>query len=216
MALARFAGRYCQDGTALLIDVGSTTCDVIPLLDGQPVAKGATDTERLLTGELVYTGVERSPVCAVAGLVPYRGQSCPIVHEVFATMRDVYLVLDKLPADPSNMHTPDGKPATKPAARTRLGRMIAADTQEFNHRDAVALAEARGQRADLAPGGRHWPGQGEPAATPGSDRFFRARRVFGAGCLGAFEIEVPTVSLAEELGVAISQRPGPRPGGSRS
>src|SRR5437667_330128 len=90
-----------------------------------------------MTGELVYTGVERSPVCAVAGLVPYRGQSCPIVHEVFATMRDVYVVLDKLTPDPSIVDTPDGKPATKAAARTRLARMIAADANDFNHRDAV-------------------------------------------------------------------------------
>jgi uncharacterized hydantoinase/oxoprolinase family protein len=31
----------------LLVDVGSTTTDVIPLRDGVPVPKGKTDTERL-------------------------------------------------------------------------------------------------------------------------------------------------------------------------
>jgi probable H4MPT-linked C1 transfer pathway protein len=151
-ALARFAGRYAPSGPALLIDVGSTTCDVIPLVGGKPVAKGATDIERLLTAELVYTGVERSPLCAVAHLVPYRGQSCPVVHEVFATMRDVYLVLDQLVEDPGNIQTPDGKPATRAFARARLGRMIAADGEEFNHRDAVALAKsaADAQVATLA------------------------------------------------------------------
>jgi len=139
-ALARFAGRYAPQGAALLIDVGSTTCDVIPLVDGRPAPKGTTDTQRLLSGELVYSGIERSPVCAVADSAPYRGQSCPVVHEVFATMRDVYMILDYLADDPANLHTSDGKPATRGFARARLGRMIAADTEEFNHRDAVALA----------------------------------------------------------------------------
>src|SRR5439155_11434180 len=75
-ALARFAGRLAPQGAALLIDVGSTTCDIVPLLDGKPVAKGATDTQRLLAGELVYTGIERSPLCAVVSAAAYRGQSC--------------------------------------------------------------------------------------------------------------------------------------------
>ena len=141
-ALARFAGRHAPAGAALLIDVGSTTCDIIPLLEGKPVAVGKSDTERLLAGELIYTGVERSPVCAVAQQAPYRGQTCPIVHETFATTRDVYLLLDQLPENSADHHTADGKPATKNAARKRIGRMIAADEEEFNHRDAVALAQS--------------------------------------------------------------------------
>jgi (4-(4-[2-(gamma-L-glutamylamino)ethyl]phenoxymethyl)furan-2-yl)methanamine synthase len=140
--LARFAGRFAPSGPALLIDVGSTTCDVIPLLDGQLVAKGATDTQRLLNGELVYTGVERSPICAVVSAVPYRGQSCPVVQEVFATMRDAYLVLDRMPDDPANTDTSDHKPATRSFASLRLARMIAADSGEFNQTDAVAVAQS--------------------------------------------------------------------------
>jgi probable H4MPT-linked C1 transfer pathway protein len=144
-ALARFAGRLAPQGAALLVDVGSTTCDVIPLVDGQPVASGRTDTERLLAGELVYTGVERSPVCAVAQSIPYRGQSCPVVHERFAAMQDVYVLLDKLAEDLSHTSTCDGRPLSKAAARLRLARMIAADGEEFNHRDAVAAAQSVAQ-----------------------------------------------------------------------
>jgi probable H4MPT-linked C1 transfer pathway protein len=141
-ALARFAARYAPRGSALLIDVGSTTCDVIPLLNGQPAAGATTDTQRLLSGELVYTGVERSPVCAVAPGVPYRGQTCPLVHERFAAMQDVYVLIDMLPEDPVCNTTCDGRPLTKSAARLRLGRMVAADGDEFNHRDAVAAAKS--------------------------------------------------------------------------
>jgi (4-(4-[2-(gamma-L-glutamylamino)ethyl]phenoxymethyl)furan-2-yl)methanamine synthase len=207
-ALARFAGRFAPTGPALLIDVGSTTCDVIPLMDGKPVAKGATDTQRLLSGELVYTGVERSPLCAVVSLVPYRGQSCPVVHEVFATMRDAYMILDQLPDDPANMHTPDGKPATRPFARVRLGRMIAADTQEFNHRDAVALAQsaADAQVSRLAAAVRQvcgtLPRPPEKIVLSGHGEFLALE------AMEFSQITAPVVSLATELGQSVS-RSGP-------
>jgi hypothetical protein len=141
-ALARFAGRYVPSGTALLLDIGSTTCDLIPLIDGHPAALGRTDTQRLLSGELVYTGVERSPVCAVVGQVPYRGRWCPVAQELFATMRDVYLVLGELPEQPDDTQTADGRPATRSAATARLARVICADETEFSEQDARDMATA--------------------------------------------------------------------------
>jgi probable H4MPT-linked C1 transfer pathway protein len=141
-ALARFCSRYVASGTALLVDIGSTTTDIIPLRDGEVAAIGTTDTTRLLSGELVYTGVERSPVCALVDHVPYRGQHCPVAQELFATALDAYLLLDQIPERANDAQTADGKPATKAAARMRLGRMIAADGGEFNHRDAIGIAEA--------------------------------------------------------------------------
>lgn len=141
-ALARYCGRFVEKGTALLVDIGSTTTDVIPIRDGGVVAVGKTDTTRLLAGELVYTGVARSSVCALVDHVPYRGQRCPVAQEFFATTLDVYLLLDQIPEQPTDLNTADGKPCTKAAARTRLGRMIAADAEEFSHRDAIAIAEA--------------------------------------------------------------------------
>ena len=204
-ALARFAGRHAPTAAALLIDVGSTTCDIIPLQDGKPAARGKTDTQRLLSGELVYTGVERSPLCTVLRQAPYRGGACPVVQEVFATMRDAYLILDVIPDDPADTSTADGKPATTPFARTRLARMLAADTEEFNHRDAVQLAQAaaNAQAEQLAAGIRQvieslsaapqkiiFSGHGE----------FLARR-----SLDILHMTLPTVSLTKEFGVAVSR-----------
>src|SRR5918999_4845851 len=40
---------------ALLIDVGSTTADVVPVAGGRVAATAHDDLERLLAGELVYT-----------------------------------------------------------------------------------------------------------------------------------------------------------------
>ena len=145
-ALARYAGRFLELGVALLIDVGSTTCDVIPFRDGIPIHSGMNDTQRLLSGELVYTGVQRSPLCAVSHTVPYRDHLCPLAHELFATMLDVYVILGELPEDPASHCTADGRPATKPYSRARLARSICADSEQFNHRDAVAMAQSLAER----------------------------------------------------------------------
>ncbi|HEY2414008.1 MAG TPA: hydantoinase/oxoprolinase family protein [Pirellulaceae bacterium] len=204
-ALARFATRFATAGTALVIDVGSTTCDIIPLVNGQPVASGTTDTQRLVAGELVYTGVERSPICAVVSLVPYRGKSCPVVHEVFATMRDAYLILEKLPEDPANTQTPDGKPAKRGFARSRLARMIAADDQEFNHKDAVAIAEsaADAQVSRLAAAIQQvsdtLPMPPQLAIISGQGEFL------ARDAIEFLQMTCPVVSLGNELGGPVSR-----------
>ncbi|MBW3597465.1 MAG: H4MPT-linked C1 transfer pathway protein [Planctomycetes bacterium] len=145
-ALAEFCLRYVGDSPALLLDVGSTTTDIIPLLSGRVAAAGGTDTERLLAGELLYAGVSRTPVCAVVDSLPYRGRDCSIARELFATLRDVYLLLGDLPEDPQDANTADGRPATRAAARSRLARMICADPAEFTLDDAVRAAEVIARR----------------------------------------------------------------------
>ncbi|MEO1993669.1 MAG: hydantoinase/oxoprolinase family protein, partial [Planctomycetaceae bacterium] len=83
-ALATFIGRLVPTGNSLLIDIGSTTTDIIPLSDGFPVPRGLTDVERLQSGELIYTGVRRTPIAAVTSAVPFRGSPCPLASELFA------------------------------------------------------------------------------------------------------------------------------------
>ncbi len=130
-ALGRFCGRFAAHRPAWLIDIGSTTVDFIPLLDGLPVVAGTTDMDRLLAGQLVYTGIERSPVCALVQTFPYRGQECPVAQEVFATTRDVYLLLGDLPESPDDRHTADHQPATRDAACRRMARMLSANETQF-------------------------------------------------------------------------------------
>lgn len=145
-ALATWAGRMAPRGSALLLDCGSTTTDIIPLHDGLPAAEGRTDRERLLSGELVYTGVRRTPVCAVAASVPFRGRECPLAAELFATMRDVYLWLEWVPEDAADHETADGRPATRAAARNRLARSICCDGTECRDTDVDVLAEYLAER----------------------------------------------------------------------
>lgn len=121
LALATFAGRWAPRGLALLLDVGSTTTDIIPLMDGRPAPAGRTDFARLACGELVYTGVQRTPICAL--LEP--GEK---MAEFFATTLDVYLTLGQIDDDDLNCQTADGRPATRHFAHARLARMLANDS----------------------------------------------------------------------------------------
>lgn len=139
--LATWLGRRLDVPAALLIDIGSTTTDIIPIRQGRPATRGKTDPGRLQSGELVYTGVSRTPVCAVVHSVRYRDKPCRVCAELFATVRDVFLVTGDLPEDPDDHDTADGRPVTRPAAHARLARMIGCDMTEFNWDDAVTLAE---------------------------------------------------------------------------
>jgi len=206
-ALARFAGRFVPGGSGLLVDIGSTTCDIIPLHNGLPAAQGRTDPERLLFGELVYTGVERSPICAVTDRVwwPSRKTACPVAEEVFATTWDVYLLLGDRPEEPASTHTADGRPATKEWARDRIARSICADRTMVNLEDAVGMAQcvADAQRERIAEAlekvfGR-LPSRPAGVVVSGSGEFL-ARRV-----LHKVKNDAPVVSLAEKLGSDLSR-----------
>jgi probable H4MPT-linked C1 transfer pathway protein len=153
-ALATFAARWAAKPVSLLIDVGSTTCDVLPLVQGAVDTVGKDDIGRLLHGELVYTGIERTPVCALVDAVPYRGQPCPLAREVFATTKDVHLTLGNLAENHADLDTADGRPATRPHARTRLARCLCADEEDFGPEDArqVAATIADVQAGFLATG----------------------------------------------------------------
>jgi probable H4MPT-linked C1 transfer pathway protein len=142
LALSTLAARLVPDGPGLLIDIGTTTTDLIPLKDNRNVAQGRTDTDRLQTGELVYAGVRRTPICALATELPYRGVSTGLAAELFASTLDIYLTLGEIPSDPKDLSTADGRPATRAAARNRLARMIGTDQDTFTADDALAFAYA--------------------------------------------------------------------------
>jgi probable H4MPT-linked C1 transfer pathway protein len=189
LVLSAFAGRYAPTGSALLADVGSTTSDLIPLRDGVPVPTGRTDAERLVSGELVYTGVRRTPACALLG-----GGGAA---EFFATTHDVYLLLELVPEDVADVDTADGRPATRPHAHARLARMLCGDAESVPRAKAMGLAKriSRLQQNLLDAAARlvaaiHGPPQ---TLILGGSGEFLARRAFA-------EFEGSVVSLGEHLG----------------
>jgi probable H4MPT-linked C1 transfer pathway protein len=140
MATARVAAAAV--GRGVLVDVGSTTTDVVPIRDGAVVAEGRTDPERLLAGELVYTGAVRTNVAAIVHEVPLRGGRCPVASELFAVSGDVHVLRGDLPAEAYTGSTPDGRPATPAYAGERLARVVCADVEMLAPAEIAALAAA--------------------------------------------------------------------------
>jgi probable H4MPT-linked C1 transfer pathway protein len=128
LATASLVGRHYDE--ALLIDFGSTTADIIPILGGTPQPRGLTDAERQTTGELVYTGATRTAVMGVATRAPFRGQWVGLAREYLATMADVRRILGE-PLDDVDLHaTADGKGKTLGESVTRLARMLGRDAAD--------------------------------------------------------------------------------------
>lgn len=199
LALAAFAGRYAPKGPALLLDIGSTTTDIIPLFDGRPVPNGRTDPKRLKQAELVYMGVRRTPLCAVLGAYA--------AAEVFATTLDVYLLLGYLSEDPTNTNTADGRPATKAAAQLRIARMLCADleTSTADERrklvERVLLCQVRGIGSCVYSVAKHLPAPPQTILLAGEGEFLARILLKEASALPPFR----TVSLNDKLTPEISQ-----------
>jgi probable H4MPT-linked C1 transfer pathway protein len=138
MASALAVGARQRD--ALMLDVGSTTADVIPIAAGRVAAGGHTDLDRLLAGELVYTGVLRTNLAAVAPRVPVRGRWCPVASELFAISADVHLILGHLAPEAYTCPTPDGRAASVEAARDRVARLVCADAEQLDLSEVEAIA----------------------------------------------------------------------------
>ncbi len=124
----------------LMLDIGSTTTDLIPILDGRMAAKGRRDIERLAWGELVYTGVLRTPVPAIVSQVPVRGMMCRISAEYFAIAADVYLALGQLTPEEYTCSTPDGRGKTREEALGRLARVACEDGTGLTAGQVEAMA----------------------------------------------------------------------------
>lgn len=140
LATARHAAQVA--GTGLLVDIGSTTTDLIAFREGRVPTPSRTDAQRLASGELVYHGVVRTPLCAVARRIDWRGQSHNVMNEFFATSADVYRLTGEL--DPAHDLHPAADNAAKDALATqqRLARMIGLDRRDAEAEDWLAFAHA--------------------------------------------------------------------------
>ena len=167
-----------QVGDALLLDVGSTTADVIPLRGGLVASQGLDDARRLACGELVYQGVVRTPLCALAARVTFEGEQVNVMNEFFATTADVYRTTGELDPAHDQDATADGAPKDLPATRRRLARMIGRDARDRDPPAWHALAQAWRtlQVADI---------EGQAARVAAAAGLAEDAPVFGAGC-GAF------------------------------
>ncbi len=148
-ATAAWIARSVPD--ALLVDVGSTTTDLIPVVGGQVAARGRTDPERLRSGELVYTGVLRTPVNAVVRRVPLSDGWHRVAAEHFAIAADAHLWLGRIAPEEYRCETPDGRGTSRGQVAARLARVVCADPEMLAPGDLSRIARCvwRAQRRDL-------------------------------------------------------------------
>lgn len=113
----------------LFVDVGSTTTDIIPFSQGHIVARGYKDYDRLRKDELVYTGVVRTPVMALAHRVPFEGTWIKLMAESFSTTADVYRLTNALPDHADLLPSADGGGKSEIDSARRLARMVGRDVE---------------------------------------------------------------------------------------
>ncbi|KXA89873.1 hypothetical protein AKJ62_02185 [candidate division MSBL1 archaeon SCGC-AAA259D14] len=133
------AGREYPE--CLLIDVGSTTTDLVPINGGKPDPSGWSDYERLQTKELIYTGILRTPPPFLKSKVTVDGKQVGISYEYFANMADVYRVLGLLAEEDYTCETPDGRGMGKEECMRRLARLICSDLEELGEEKIIDIAE---------------------------------------------------------------------------
>ena len=127
---------------AVLIDTGTTTTDIIPIVAGRVAARGTTDFERLTSGELVYTGAVRTPVEAIVRAVTVRGAHVAVAAEAFALAGDVYLWRGDLAPSEYDAPTPDRRPAERELSGERLRRAVCADREMLEDEEVSAIADS--------------------------------------------------------------------------
>jgi len=146
MATALLIARSLPD--AILLDCGGTTTDVIPIVSGEVAARGRTDVERLLHGELVYTGALRTNVAAVLSHVPIGGQPCPVSSELFAVSADAHLLRGSLTPEQCTCTFPDDRGTSPPEFRSRLAPVVCAAPDQL----AGGARECQGSGGSAARG----------------------------------------------------------------
>jgi probable H4MPT-linked C1 transfer pathway protein len=117
---------------AVLIDIGSTTSDLILIKNGLAASQGFTDGERMRFDELVYAGVVRTPLMALCQRVKFDGLLVNVAAEHFATTADVYRLTGELSLDDDMADTADGAGKTELESARRLARMVGRDVEDFD------------------------------------------------------------------------------------
>ncbi|MCW4045652.1 MAG: H4MPT-linked C1 transfer pathway protein [Candidatus Bathyarchaeota archaeon] len=124
----------------IVIDVGSTSTSIIPIVNGKLSASGKTDLEKLMNGELVYTGSLRTNIAAITNSIPLRNGTARVSSELFAQSGDAHLVLGNITKEEYAVETADGRGKTRAEALARLARVVCADTEMLTEQEIIQIA----------------------------------------------------------------------------
>jgi (4-(4-[2-(gamma-L-glutamylamino)ethyl]phenoxymethyl)furan-2-yl)methanamine synthase len=141
-SLAQAFAQARPQGEGVLVDVGSTTTDFVAFRHSQVLTARRSDVQRLASGELVYHGVVRTPLCALAQRVPWQGVPHNVMKEFFATTADVYRLTGELAPEHDQHPSADGASKDTPHTHARLARMVGLDARDGTAADWLAFAQA--------------------------------------------------------------------------
>lgn len=127
--------------SCIIVDIGSTTTSIIPVVHGIAAAAGKTDLDKLINGELVYSGSLRTNVAAIVSSIPVRGGRARVSSELFAQSADVHMILGNIEEKDYTVDTADGRGKTKMEAMARLARVVCADIDTLGERQVVEIAK---------------------------------------------------------------------------
>lgn len=124
----------------ILIDAGSTTIDIIPILNSIPVPDGRDDISRLMNHELIYTGGLRATIPSITHHVPYKGNKIRISFEKFALVSDIHRILNNISEEEYFNDTADNRTKTIENCYARLSRVICMDIESISRADLDLIA----------------------------------------------------------------------------
>jgi len=195
LASADFLRKEYPD--AVLLDIGSTTADIIPLTRFESLL-GLSDLRRLQKGYLIYTGLLRGNVATLLRSVKLDGVNTPVSSEYFAASADAHLVLGHIAPSQYTCDTPDKKEKTRAASLRRLARVVCADPEEIGYNGAHQIAEQFWEKQRTLIGNQVKCIAAESAA----------RRVIVGGIGAAlFSHELGAIDLTRELGAVADALP---------
>jgi len=133
-----FLGNFIK--RCILIDAGSTTIDIIPIVNSKPAALGKTDVERLINHELIYTGGLRATIPSITHFVPYKDKELRISFEKFALVSDVHRILNNISEEEYINDTADNRAKSIDNCYSRLARIICMDIDTISKNDLLRIA----------------------------------------------------------------------------
>jgi hypothetical protein len=133
---------------AVLVDMGSTTTDIVPLGRFDDL-KSMTDLDRLKAGYLVYTGLLRTTVPALLRDVDIDGESTLVASEHFATSADVHLALGHISEKDYTVQTADGAANDRESSLQRLSRVVCSDYTEIGEANALSIATGFWEKQEM-------------------------------------------------------------------
>ena len=208
----------------ILVDVGSTTTDIVPIRGGRLAREGTTDLDRLIAGELVYTGLLRTNPNTLTATVPVRGRPCRLAAEHFAVMADAYLLMGRIGAEDYACPTPDGRGVSPTACAERLARLVCADREMLVESELLRIARYLGERQMQIIGEgllqvvSRWDGPAAVPVAPAGAGAFLASEVAGRlgfdvlppdALWGAEGAALPAAAVARLLGESLADEADP-------